>query len=123
MVNMVSVSIPYLVLSTEVSLSGELKRHILTPFGYLAISIGSFHNAHSDQAVIEIRVLGDTESWLLDNSMPKEFRTALEEFISAVARRDLVEFDPKLGMPESGISDYYTATAFRVVFEASEADY
>jgi hypothetical protein len=81
----VSLSIPFLVLSTEVKISGDVEKHILTPFGYVDIV---FPNV-SDQTVAsfpsEIQVVGDIDSWMLDEAMPSEFRVSILGLIGEIA--------------------------------------
>jgi hypothetical protein len=88
MLKNVSVSIPYLVLSTEVNISGEITRNILTPFGYVAIGVSEHGAQHAGLPGLEIRVLGDTDTWLVDCTMPPEFKSALARFITHIAQEE-----------------------------------
>lgn len=84
MLKEVSVSIPYLVLSTEVNISGEVTRNVLTPFGYFTIGVTQKSPADGETPPVEIHVEGDTDTWLADQSMPIEFRKALASFTAAL---------------------------------------
>jgi len=77
----ISLSIPCLVLSSGTSISGETEKHVLTPFGYIDIMFPS--GMVNDQASVpyEIKVVGDIDSWMVDESMPAEFKGVLRKFI------------------------------------------
>lgn len=77
----ISLSIPCLVLSSEASISGETEKHILTPFGYIDIIFPSTLGQDQESTPFEIKVVGDIDSWMIDESMPPEFNGVLRKFI------------------------------------------
>ncbi len=82
--NRVSVSIPYLVLSTKQNLNGRLEVFTLTPFGRIDISFLAKNVAPSNRVVFDIDVDSDMNSWMLDHSLPKEFREAILRLIGEI---------------------------------------
>ncbi len=77
----ISLSIPCLVLSSETSISGETEKHVLTPFGYIDIMFPSGMVNDQESVPYEIKVVGDIDSWMVDESMPAEFKGVLRKFI------------------------------------------
>jgi hypothetical protein len=82
----VSLSVPFLNLSTEVNISGEVENHILTPFGYIDIILPNNSPERDPSLPFEIKVIGDISSWMLDDLMPDEFRSTLFKFIGKIVR-------------------------------------
>lgn len=82
--NRISVSIPYLVLSTKQSLNGRLEVFTLTPFGRIDISFLATGAAPNSRVVFDIDVESDINSWMLDHSLPKEFREAILRLIGEI---------------------------------------
>ena len=82
----ISLSIPCLILSTETNLSSEIEKHILTPFGYIDIIFPNTLEQNLDNASFEIKVIGDIDSWMLDESMPIEFKDTLRKFLIEMVR-------------------------------------
>jgi len=82
----VSLSIPFLVLSTEIKITGEVEKHVLTPFGYVDIIFPGSSNETEDGFPSMIQVVGDVDSWMLDESMPDEFRASILGFIAEITR-------------------------------------
>jgi hypothetical protein len=82
----VSLSIPFLVLSTEIKITGEVEKHVLTPFGYVDITFPSCSNQTEDSLPLMIQVVGDVDSWMLDDSMPDEFRASILGFIGEITK-------------------------------------
>ncbi|MGV8074809.1 MAG: hypothetical protein AB2L11_09690 [Syntrophobacteraceae bacterium] len=79
-------SIPFLFISAQISGSGEVENHILTPFGAIDISFQNAHGLMGEAQCIEVGVGGDVDTWLLDDSMPGEFRSALVNLIGEIVR-------------------------------------
>jgi hypothetical protein len=77
----ISLSIPCLILSSETSISGETEKHILTPFGYVDIVYPGALAQDQEGRPFEIKVVGDVDSWMIDESMPDEFKAVLRKFI------------------------------------------
>jgi hypothetical protein len=80
----ISLSIPCLVLSTETNLSAETEKHILTPFGYIDIIFPSSLGEGKEGKPFEVKVIGDIDSWMLDDAMPLEFKATLRRFLIEV---------------------------------------
>jgi hypothetical protein len=76
-------TIPYMILSTGTNLSAEVEKHILTPFGYIDVIFpnGFFTRDDEGDTHLEVKVIGDIDSWMLHESMPDEFKSALRTFI------------------------------------------
>ena len=77
----ISLSIPCMVLSSETAISGEVEKHILTPFGYVDIILPGTPAQDQENLPLEIKVVGDIDSWMIDDSMPAEFKAVLRKFI------------------------------------------
>jgi hypothetical protein len=77
----ISLSIPCLVLSSGTNISGETEKHILTPFGYIDIIFPGTLAQGQERTPLEIKVVGDIDSWMIDESMPVEFKVVLRKFI------------------------------------------
>ena len=92
----ISLSIPCLVLSSETNISGETEKHILTPFGYLDIIFPSVFAQNSESRPFEIKVVGDVDSWMLDESMPVEFKAVLRKFVV-----EMVQLCTQSSLPKS----------------------
>lgn len=85
MMEKVWISVPFLVLSTEVHLRGPVEKHLLTPFGYVDISFpGLGYEQQCAGSPYEVTVVGDFESWRLDESGPIEFREYLLNFVRKI---------------------------------------
>jgi hypothetical protein len=82
----VSLSVPFLVLSTEIKITGEVEKHVLTPFGYVDIIFPSCANQNEGSLPSMIQVVGDVDSWMVDESMPDEFRASILGFIGEITR-------------------------------------
>jgi hypothetical protein len=78
-------------------ISGEMEKHILTPFGYVDIILPMGEDQPGDASSPEIQVVGDIDSWMLDESMPGEFKGALLGFIGEIARAHLGYSPAELG--------------------------
>lgn len=77
----ISLSIPCMVLSSETAISGEVEKHILTPFGYVDIILPGVPALEQENIPLEIKVVGDIDSWMIDESMPTEFKAVIRKFI------------------------------------------
>jgi hypothetical protein len=77
----ISLSIPCLILSTETNISAEIEKHVLTPFGYIDIIFPSNLDQDKEGTPFEVKVIGDIDSWMLDESMPLEFKATLRKFL------------------------------------------
>jgi hypothetical protein len=84
----VSLSIPFVVLSTEHDIAGEMEEHILTPFGHIDVRFPAPSSPHDSSAAPhpEIKVLGDIDPWLVQGPMPQEFTSTLSELILKIVR-------------------------------------
>ena len=69
---------------------------MLTPFGYLGIMFPSFVSQDQESTPLEIKVVGDIDSWMVDDSMPAEFKVVLRKFIV-----DMVQLCTQSSFPRS----------------------
>jgi len=88
----ISLSIPFLVLSTKINRSGEMEKHVLTPFGDIDISFRVALQGPAKRAHYEVEVEGDIEHWLLEADLMDEFRKSLLDFIRGISRECLEYF-------------------------------
>lgn len=97
-VDNVPLSIPFLTLSTEACVGGEIKKHILTPFGFVDICFPGRKPAQElSSFAAEISVVGDIDSWMLDGSMPEEFHQAITSLIKELVRCQMGNLSPGSG--------------------------
>jgi hypothetical protein len=80
----VSLTIPYLVLSTQQHMDGGRQVHARTPFGYIDISFKLIDGV-KNTPLFDIAVEGDLDPWILDHQMPQAFRNTLFKFIGKIA--------------------------------------
>ncbi|MDY0041308.1 MAG: hypothetical protein RBS57_13430 [Desulforhabdus sp.] len=88
----ISLSIPFLVLSTKINRSGEMEKHVLTPFGDIDISFRVALQGSAKRAHYQVDVEGDIEHWLLEADLMDEFRKSLLDFIRGISRECLEYF-------------------------------
>lgn len=90
-------SIPFLVLSTRMNIQGETEERVATPFG--CVDIVFRLPPQGTMSPFEIRVSGDIDGWMLDESVFREFKSTFIRFIHGIAfqnRQDLVDQDCQL---------------------------
>jgi hypothetical protein len=92
----ISLSIPCLILSTETNISAEIEKHVLTPFGYIDIIFPNTLGEDKEGTPFEVKVIGDIDSWMLDESMPLEFKATLRRFLV-----EMVEICTGSSLPKS----------------------
>jgi hypothetical protein len=92
----ISLSIPCLILSTETNISAEIEKHVLTPFGYIDIIFPNTLGENNEGLPFEVKVIGDIDSWMLDDSMPLEFKATLRRFLI-----EMVEICTGSSLPKS----------------------
>lgn len=80
----VSLSIPYLVLSTQQHMDGRRQVHARTPFGYIDIS-SKLIDGMQNTPLFDVTVEGDLDPWILDHQMPPAFRNTLFKFVGKIA--------------------------------------
>jgi len=85
----VSLNIPFIVLSTKVNQSGDVEKHILTPFGGIDITFRMSVNEPAQHPRYEIEVEGDIEHWIIDADLIAGFRKSLLDFIRGISRECL----------------------------------
>lgn len=78
-------SIPHMVVSSKQTINGELELHALTPFGHVDISFFMVSPEKNDARRLDIRVEGDTASWMLEQRLPQSFRETIIGFIGRIA--------------------------------------
>ncbi len=96
-VESVSLSIPFVVLSTEHDITGKMAEHILTPFGHIDIRFPALSPFEIPAAPPEIKVFGDIDPWMVQGPMPQEFTSTLSELmLKIVQSRRGAGFPPPL---------------------------
>ncbi|MGA7879024.1 MAG: hypothetical protein WCA08_25420 [Desulfoferrobacter sp.] len=85
----VSLTIPFIVLSTKVNQSGDVEKHIMTPFGGIDITFRMAVNEPAQHPRYEIEVEGDIEHWIIDADLIAGFRKSLLDFIRGISRECL----------------------------------
>lgn len=80
----VTLSIPYLVLSTQQHMDGRRQVHARTPFGYLDIS-SKLIDGMQKMPLFDVSVEGDIDPWIIENQMPSAFRNTLFKLIGKIA--------------------------------------
>jgi len=83
----IPLTIPLLLLSTQMKDSGEMEKHFLTPFGYLDILFPLRALQEQESRAVDITVVGDIDTWMLDESMPGEFLATLHQFLQKIIQR------------------------------------
>lgn len=89
----ISLSVPFLVLSTKINQSGDMEKHVLTPFGDLDINFRMALQRSTRRTHYEIDVEGDIEHWVLDADLMDGFRKSLLDFIRGISRECLAFMD------------------------------
>lgn len=82
--NLIPLSIPHLVLSSTYTLTGDPALHTLTPFGHMDITFKAMHLSEDKTPLFDIRVEGDTASWMLDRELPRSFRKTIVGFVGRI---------------------------------------
>lgn len=90
----VALSIPFVDLSTKVNRSGDVEKHILTPFGGIDITFRMAAHESAKRPYYEIEVEGDIDNWILDADLIAGFRKSLLDFIKGISREclDVIEY-------------------------------
>ena len=90
----VALSIPFVDLSTKVNQSGDVEKHILTPFGGIDITFRMAAHDSEKRPYYEIEVEGDIDHWMLDVELIAGFRKSLLDFIKGISGEclDLIDY-------------------------------
>ncbi|MDX9785315.1 MAG: hypothetical protein RBT11_00910 [Desulfobacterales bacterium] len=80
----IPLSIPYLVLSTQQHIDGRRQIHTRTPFGSVDISVKRLEGVNNPP-LFDVTVEGDLETWVLDQQMPAAFKNALFKMVGKMA--------------------------------------
>ncbi len=83
--NCFPLSIPHMVVSSKQTINGQLELHVLTPFGHVDISFFLMSPTKDDMNHLDVRVEGDTTSWMLEKRLPQSFRKTIAGFIGRIA--------------------------------------
>ena len=102
MVDSVSLSIPFMVLSTKANLMGETEKRFLTPFGTIYVTLRAVLDVEEKKRHLEIEVSLDAEYWAAYNCAIAEFRGTLIEFIWGIAKDHLIK-ESRLGFNEVSV--------------------
>ena len=79
------VPVPYLVLSMEMHLRGQMEKHLLTPFGYVDIRFPAFEDEEPIAGhCYEVTVATDLDSWRCGDTIPVEFRQYVLHFVRGI---------------------------------------
>lgn len=82
----ISLCVPFLVLSTKINQSGEMEKHVLTPFGGIDINFRMAVHAAPQRSHYEVDVEGDIEHWMLEADLMNEFKKSLMDFIRGISK-------------------------------------
>ena len=82
--NMIPLAIPHMVLSSTYTLTGDPALHTLTPFGHMDITFKIKRITEDKTPLFDIRVDGNTASWMLDRKLPRSFRKTIVGFVGRI---------------------------------------
>jgi len=85
----VMLSIPYIVLSTKVSPSGEVEKHVLTPFGDVDINVRLVSMRKPEGLALEVQVGEGTDCWRVTDPTIVPFRNTLVLFVGRMVQEML----------------------------------
>jgi len=80
-------SIPHLVVSSKLTIGGDLQLHVLTPFGQVDISVSPAPPSGDEKSCLDIRVEGSTADWMLEEALPSSFQETIIGFMGGIALR------------------------------------
>jgi len=83
----ISLSIPFLVVSTKISIFGEMDMHILTPFGLADITFHVTSKGEDKRQSFRAVSDSDTSVWMLDEMTFDEFKESLFRFVEGMVKR------------------------------------
>lgn len=78
-------TIPHIVVSSKQTIDGELELHVLTPFGQMDILFSLAPPEKDGMHHLNIRVEGDTATWMLTQKLPQSFRKTIIGLIGRIA--------------------------------------
>jgi len=91
MADSISLSIPFIVLSTKSNLTGETEKRFLTPFGTIDATFRAALDVEEKKRHLEIEVSLDAEYCAAFNCAISEFRGTLIEFVWGITKDHLIQ--------------------------------
>ena len=98
LVDRISLSIPYIALSTKVNCVGEIEKRFFTPFGTIDVIFRNVLDMEKQKQHLEIEVGGDAEYWASYDSAVSEFRRALLHFVWGMITKDHLEKEVRMDL-------------------------
>lgn len=80
----VALSVPFMILSTQLTGGKNIEKHVLTPFGSLDISVPA---DAEDLENCEIHITCQMGNWMVDDTLPPAFRNAILDFVHSLIRK------------------------------------
>ena len=93
----VTLSVPFVVTSTKLGSSGEVEKHVLTPFGDIDLTIQIVSKDGSEELVVDIQMGAGAGCWMVADPTFFDFRRTLVQFVRGVL--DEIMSDSALGIP------------------------
>lgn len=85
----VCLNVPFMHLSTKATLSGEIEKRYVTPFGTVDVIFRAALTEEKRKPYLMIEVGGDAEYWASCDAQINKFRTTLLRFIWGIAKDNL----------------------------------
>ncbi len=124
-------SVPFLVLSTEMDSGGQIKKHLATPFGYIDLLFPTPSSGQHQRLPYVVTVTGDLDFLSCYESGPEEFKWSFASYVREIAESYLsglgipaeqlqIRFPDQAAEPrdrpsgpllEIGSCDFYSAAA------------
>jgi hypothetical protein len=85
----VMLSIPFIVLSTKVNPTGEVEKHVLTPFGDVDINVCLVSTQEAKGLALEVHVGEGIDCWRVTDPTIVPFRNTLVQFVGRMVQEML----------------------------------
>jgi hypothetical protein len=103
MMESISLSIPFMALSTKVNCVGEIEKRFLTPFGTIDVIFRNALDMEKGKSHLEVELGGDAEYWSSYDSAVTEFRTALLHFVWGMITKNQLEKEVRMDFSEVSV--------------------
>jgi hypothetical protein len=87
----VTLSIPFIVLSTKLSPRGEVEKHVLTPFGDVDITVWAAVMPGAGGLTLDVRVGEGIGCWMVADPTILQFRETLVQFVGGMVQEMLAD--------------------------------
>jgi hypothetical protein len=94
----VTLSVPFVVTSTTLGPSGEVEKHVLTPFGDIDLTIQIVSNDGSEELVVDIQMGAGAGCWMVADPTFFHFKRTLVQFVRGLLEEILS--DSPSGIPQ-----------------------